>query len=89
MKNKLKQLILDNAPLFWSVKAEDKLNLSEEVVVETILSYGDIEDIKRLFQIIGIHRVAAIFQSQISYPRNNYHPRTKHFFQLYFNRHAS
>ncbi len=83
----LKQ-VLKNASLFWSVNKKDLPYLSTEAVVETILSYGDVDDILLLFETIGLERTAAIFNKQVSRPRNNYHPRTLNYFKLYFKHNA-
>jgi len=88
MLSPLQHFILDNAPLFWYVKLEAKIDLSIEAVVETILNYGDMPELKRLFDIVGIHNVANIFFRQISRPWINYHPRTVNFFKPYFAKHA-
>lgn len=84
----LQDLINENSVLFWSVSKEDLVKLSPEVVVETFLNYADINQIKKMIEIIGIQRVAEIFHNQIKNVRVNYHKRTINFFTLYFNRHA-
>jgi hypothetical protein len=84
----LQDLINENSVLFWSVSKEDLVKLSPEVVVETFLNYADINQIKKMIEIIGIKRVAEIFHNQIKNARVNYHKQTINFFTLYFNRHA-
>ncbi len=84
----LQDLINENSVLFWSVSKEDLVKLSPEVVVETFLNYADINQIKKMIEIIGIQRVAEIFHNQIKNARVNYHKRTINYFTLYFNRHA-
>lgn len=76
-------------PFFWWWIPESMLpNISIESVVEGTLSYGDIDDIKLLFQIMGIEQVASVFKATSQKPRANYHPRTVYFFNLYFQRHV-
>ena len=75
--------------LFWSTPAERRELLSAEVIVEQTLNYGNMQDVKALFGWLGMEQTAEIFFQQIKRKRNNYHPRTRHFFTLYFNRHAS
>ena len=87
-RQSLQDLINENGILFWSVSKKDLVNLSPEVVVETFLNYADINQIKKMIEIIGIQRVAEIFYNQIKNARVNYHKRTINFFILYFNRHA-
>jgi len=84
----LKKYIREHRNLFWWIEEEAKEDLSINKVVETILHYGHISDIQELFDLIGIDKVSKIFHEQISRKRMNYHPRTVHFFKLYFNKHA-
>lgn len=74
--------------LVWYVKDVTKLN--NEAIVEAVLNYGNWEDVQGLIKILGIKKVARIFRAQTSPNRMriNYHPKTAHFFNLYFNRHA-
>ena len=88
MNKDIKQFIRENEALFWGVKPEEKENISLNVLVETILNYGDEKSVRILFDLIGVKTVAEIFFRQISGKRSNYHQRTKHFFKLYFKRHA-
>ena len=85
----IKQLIKENSSLFWWIKEEEKENISQEFLVETILNYGDIKSVKKLFELIGINKVAEIFYKQTSRERINYFPQVVNFFNLYFKRHAS
>ena len=40
--------------LFWSVKKEKRRDVSEMLVVETILNYGTLEDVRELFKVLGL-----------------------------------
>ncbi|MEW6408171.1 MAG: hypothetical protein AB1465_05800 [Patescibacteria group bacterium] len=75
--------------LIWWVRDYDKLNARS--IVEATLNYGDWDDVQTLIKILGIKKVAKIFR-KYSKPskmkRQNYNKKTKHFFTLYFNRHA-
>ena len=84
----INKFIMENSSLFWWIKPEDKLNISLDAVVEAVLNYGNEKSVKKLFDLIEINKVADIFYRQISGKRTNYHKRTKHFFQIYFKRHA-
>ena len=88
MNKDIKQFIQENEVLFWGVKPEEKENISLNVLVETILNYGNEKSVRTLFDLIGVKTVSEIFFRQISGKRSNYHKRTKHFFQLYFRRNA-
>ncbi len=82
------KFIQENSTLFWWIKPEEKVNISIEALVESVLNYGNVKSIKRLFDLVEITKVADMFNKQISSKRSNYHKRTKHFFQIYFKRHA-
>lgn len=87
----LKELINDYKHLFWYTPENKKQNIDEDQLVETILNYGDEKAIRRLIDIMGIDKVARIFEKQISTSsrrKNNYHELVSNFFQLYFKRHA-
>ncbi len=72
--------------LFWSTKNYD--GLSNEVVVEAILNYGDMNDVRELISFLGMQEVAKIFYKQTNRPRINYRPEVKNYFQLYFQKYA-
>ncbi len=86
--SEIKKFIQENSSLFWWIKPEEKMNISINAIVEAVLNYGNGKSVKRLFDLVGIETVAGIFYQQISGKRSNYHQRTKHFFQIYFKRHA-
>lgn len=72
--------------LFWSTKNYD--GLSNEAVVEGVLNYGDMNDVKELISLLGIQKVSKIFHEQTNRPRINYRPEIKNYFQLYFQKYA-
>jgi hypothetical protein len=84
----IKSFIKENSVLFWYIPEEKKENISIEFLVETILNYGDEKSVKKLFDLVGINKVAAIFYKQTSRKRVNYFDRTAYFFDLYFKKHV-
>lgn len=86
----LKALIRKNAHLFWYSKDSEKENLPLPVVVEFFLNYADQEDVKSLFDIATIEKVAEIFFEQIKTwgHRSNYLPIVQNFFSLYFKKYV-
>ncbi|MBI5138393.1 MAG: hypothetical protein HZA95_01175 [Candidatus Vogelbacteria bacterium] len=72
--------------LFWSTKNYNGLN--NEAIVETILNYGDWEDVLTLIHILGIAEVARIFRAETNRPRVNYNKRIVHYFSLFFQKYA-
>jgi len=63
-------------------------NLSEKAIVESVLNYGDFNDVKKLIKILGIEKTAAIFRNSLIKKRCNLRPEIKNYFQLYFNKYA-
>ena len=84
----VKEFIKEHSNLFWYTPEDKKEDISLELLLETILNYGDQESVKGLFELIGIDIVSEVFNKQISNKRDNYFAPVKNFFQLYFNRHA-
>ncbi len=72
--------------LFWSTRNYD--GLSNEAVVEGILNYGDMNDVRELISLLGMREVAKIFYKQTNRPRINYRPEVKNYFELYFKKYA-
>jgi hypothetical protein len=84
----LKKFIKEHGYFWWWVREEKKENLSISSIVEATLNYGNLRDIKELFEIIGYKKTKEIFFEQISGKRNNYSKRTLNFFKLYFSKYA-
>jgi hypothetical protein len=82
------KLIEEYAHLFWYTPADKKKNISKELLVETFLNYGDLNAIKKLFQVVGIRNVADIFFGVTGRKKLNYYPEIRNYFTLYFQRHA-
>lgn len=83
---KLQDYIAQRPYLVWSTR--DVRRLSPEAIVESVLNYGDFDDVKKLLAIIGLRKTARIFRAQVRRRRNNYRPEIAHYFKLYFQRHA-
>lgn len=75
-----------NHQLFWSTK--NYSNLSKAAVVEGVLNFGDMSDVKELCKLLGIKEVSNIFSKQIKGKRVNYRPEVVNYFQLYFKKYA-
>jgi hypothetical protein len=88
MNTDIQNLIKQNSHLFWWVPDHKKEQLTCESMVEAILNYGNSQSVRQLFENLGITKVANIFRQQISKPRNNYKRPVKHYFTLYFDKHA-
>jgi hypothetical protein len=87
-RKEINRFIRRHSTLFWYVKEEAKEGISPEFLVETILNYGGLNDVKQLFAVLGTKRTAEIFFNQVCSKRCNYFPKVKNYFNLYFSRHA-
>jgi hypothetical protein len=88
----IKAFIRKNSSLFWYIPDDKKEDIDEEILVEFILNYGDMEAVKELFRILGVKKVAEIFFTSINKSerrKGNYHELVLNYFTLYFNRYAS
>ena len=75
--------------LFWSVGAAQRHKISETLLVETILNYGTLEDVRELIDLLGLHHTAEIFYNATeNRTRKNYFPEVENYFKLYFDRHV-
>jgi hypothetical protein len=88
----LKKYIREHASLFWYTPENKEEKVTDALLVETILNYGNMEDVKQLFEIMGTKNVANIFYQATNKSercKNNYFDLTRNFFNLYFSRYAS
>lgn len=72
--------------LFWFTK--NYSNLSDEAIVEGVLEYGDYEDVLEMLELMGRPNVAQIFFKKIGRSRNNFSPKIKNYFKLFFKQNA-
>jgi len=87
----LKAFIHEHSNLFWYIPEDKKENISKELLVETILNYGDIRSVIQLFNLLGIKKVSKIFFDSItlsSRRKGNYHELTINYFTLVFRKYA-
>ena len=62
----IKSFIREYSQLFWYTPDEKKEEISLEFLVETILNYGDMNAVRKLFKIMGMKKVANIFFNSIN-----------------------
>jgi hypothetical protein len=86
---KVKKFIDDHEHLFWYSSAPKSETVSDELLVETLLNYGTLEDIHDLFVAAGLHKVAAVFWGMTGRKKLNYFPEIHNYFDLYFQKHVS
>lgn len=75
--------------LFWAVPKDKKKDISDPLLVETILNYGTLEDVRELIMLLGLRQTASIFfKTSQNRERHNYFPPVENYFRLYFQRHV-
>ena len=85
---KREKYIAEHAALFWYTPEAKKKDISDSLLVETILNYGTMEDVKALFELMGMAEVAEIFFAAKGRQKLNYFPQIYNFFTLVFNRYV-
>jgi len=80
------QELVKRKHLIWYTRGYD--TLADASIVEAVLNYGDWDDVQELIKIMGIKRVAEIFNTYAFRPRTNYFPEVRNYFKLYFDRYA-
>jgi hypothetical protein len=84
----IRKFINEHSALFWYIPEQKKEEVSHELLVETILNYGSLEEIKQLFGILGIQEVSKIFFNAKGRKKLNYFPEIHNLFSIYFKRNA-
>lgn len=88
----IKAFIHEKSDLFWYIPEDKKEDVDHELLVEIILNYGSMEDVKKLFNILGIKKVAEIFFHSIGISdrrRGNYYELTINYFSLLLKKYVS
>lgn len=84
----IQQFILEHKELFWYTPEDKKVEISEELLIETLMNYGTLDDIRKLFNILGKEHVANVFFGLEGRKRLNYFPEIHHFFSLVLRKYA-
>ena len=85
----VKKFIDDHQHLFWYSPAPKSETVSDELLVETMLNYGSLDDVHDLFKTVGLHNVASIFEGMTGRKKLNYFPEIHNYFNLYFKKYVS
>ena len=80
---KIKQFIRKHSNLFWYIPEEKKEEISHELLLETILNYGTLEDCLQLFKLIGPKKALSLLSNMKGRKKGNFFPEIYNFFLLY------
>jgi len=84
----IKQFIREHSKLFWYTPKEKKEDISVNMLLETILNYGTLEDCLYLIDLLGKDEALKILQNASGRKKGNYYPEIYNFFTLYLSRNA-
>ncbi|MBQ3323347.1 MAG: hypothetical protein IJG81_00710 [Muribaculaceae bacterium] len=82
------QIIKKHWNLFWYTPEDQRLNISDALLVERILNDGTLDDCRELVATIGGKRVAEVFFASKGRQKANYYPEIYHFFSLVLKKYA-
>jgi hypothetical protein len=85
----IKKFIRDHRQYFWYTPEVEKENISLELLLETILNYGTMDEALELIRLLGVREAARVFFSASGRKKLNYYPEIHNFFSLLFKRYAS
>ena len=71
-----------HSSLFWYTPEEDKHGVSDDLLVESVLNYGTLDDFRELRSLMTPRRLAKVFFSARGRKVGNYHPEIRNFFSL-------
>ena len=84
VEDKLKAYKQKHTHLFWDVPTDKRAQVSDAFLLETILNYGTMDDVRELIAIMGKEQIAQLFFAQEGRAKNNYYPEIYNFFNLLF-----
>ena len=86
--SEIKAFIREKSSLFWSIPEDKKEEISPALLVETILNYGTMDDVRKLIKLMGKEEVSRIFFSARGRQKLNYYPEIYNYFSLLFKKYA-
>ncbi|MDP2723073.1 MAG: hypothetical protein Q8O72_09970 [Bacteroidales bacterium] len=92
MKNatnpQLIRFIDEHTGLFWYTPTNKKHEVSEQLLLETILNYATFSDSLQLFDLLGYKHSLNILRSLEGRKKMNYYPELYHFYKLFLEKNA-
>lgn len=82
------QFIQSHSSLFWYIPREKRCDVSDSLLIETILNEGTMDDYRELLAILGPGRVAEVFFGASEREVKNYYPEIRNFFSIVLSKYA-
>lgn len=89
MSTTLNYLLQQTPSLVWWVSDADRSKVNDLATFEAVLNYGTWQDVQSVIATLGWQEAYNKFKSLATAPRSNLKPEIKHFFSLYFAKHAT
>lgn len=84
----MKDFIRQHQALFWYSPEDKTETVTDELLVETIINYGTLENIHELFEVMGLKETATVFRQMTGRKALNFYPEIRNFFELYFDKYV-
>ena len=88
MENLRDRFIDEHSAMFWYTPESSKHDIGDELLVETILNEGTLDDFRELKRVLTPQRVAQVFFGASPRQVKNYYPEIRHFFSLALKQYA-
>ena len=88
MDAKLRDFVFQNKSLFWYIPESSLDSISSELLLESILNYCTLDEIKVFFELYGINNAANVFRNLKGREKLNYKPEVYNYFNLVFDRYV-
>ena len=83
-----RDFIKKHSNLFWYTPEREKQDIGDDLLVETTLNYGTLDDFRELKRILTPKRLAKVFFSAKGRKAGNYYPEIRNFFSLVLRQYA-
>ncbi len=84
-----RDLFIDkHSALLWYTPQDKKHEISDCLLIETILNYGTLDDYKEMLSVLGTENVASVFFSMKDRQKMNFYPEIYHYFSLLLAKYA-
>jgi len=84
----VKDFIREHQSLFWYSPEDKTETVTDELLVETIINYGSLENIHNLFEVFGLQETATVFRQMTGRKSMNIYPELRNYFDLYFDKYV-
>lgn len=86
--DELKDFIRAHSEMFWYSPGDKGETVSDELLVESVINYGTLTELKTMFDIVGLQKLASIFRGMEGRKKANIYPELRNYFELFFNKYA-